>query len=55
MKTVEQLLNCNEPPWDIPVLPLKPLTRKQLFDQALLRAEKEGFILPISSGLLLAW
>lgn len=55
MKDRTDILNYDDPPWDIPVLSIKPQTRQKLLEHAIETAKKEGFILPIPNGLLLAW
>ena len=41
--------------WDIPVLEMEPSIRKHLFQEAVKRARNEGFVLPVTTGLILAW
>jgi len=41
--------------WDIPVLKMKAQTRRRLFEQAIRRAQNTGFVLQVTSGLILAW
>jgi len=40
---------------DIPVLKMKAQTRRRLFEQAVRRAQNMGFVLPVTTGLILAW
>lgn len=55
MKELINILNEKEVPWDIPVLPMKPETRRLLFEQAINVAASTGFLLPVEKGLVLAW
>jgi len=41
--------------WDIPVLEIEPSVRKRLFEKAVEHAQNQGFILPFTTGLILAW
>jgi len=48
-------LSIDELPWDIPVLKMKSQTRRQLFEQTIEQAQNTGFVLPVTTGLILAW
>jgi len=52
---MNELIDALSNEWDIPVLPMKPQTRRQLFEQAVERAQNMGFVLPVTMGLILAW
>ncbi|MCL0048638.1 hypothetical protein M1N20_04235 [Dehalococcoidia bacterium] len=52
---MNDLVNTLSKKWDIPVLKMETRTRRRLFEQALKRAQNTGFVLQVTSGLILAW
>ncbi|MCL0065969.1 hypothetical protein M1N79_03735 [Dehalococcoidia bacterium] len=52
---MNELIDALSNEWDIPVLPMQPQTRQQLFEQAVKQAQNMGFVLPITTGVILAW
>ena len=51
---MNKLIDTLSRKWDIPVLEMKAQTRRQLFEQAVKRAQDMGFVLPVTTGLILA-
>lgn len=52
---MNKLIDAISNEWDIPILQMKPQTRQQLLKQAVEQAQHAGFVLQVTSGLILAW